>query len=183
MKTGEDARWTDLVDRSGVTDGARLREIAVRAVRLPHAPEDVILCPVDDADARLAHMRSKAPATRAIQAERVFMARTMSRDAVTAAALLVRAVVSNWTAMRGHNAVYDEHERRAVALAEAHLRACGITHGDDIKSAQRQIPRTHIQPPVAHECPVDVVRKAIGQMARQIGNRHVILLGDGPMAD
>lgn len=49
----------------------------------------------------------------------MFIARSLSSDPSTAAAMIVRAVVSNWVAMRGHKRIYDEHERRAVAMAES----------------------------------------------------------------
>jgi len=182
MQKGEDTRWDDLIGRSGAIDGACITGIRVRAARLPGAPEDVVLCPPESSDARLVSMRQGGRAPRTIQAERVFLARTLSSDARTAVAMLVRAVVSNWTAMRGHRAVHDEHERRAVALAETHLSACGIRYDDDILGAQRQISRNQIRPPVAHDGPHDVVRKAIEQIAAQIGGRHVIIMGDGPMA-
>lgn len=119
MTMGDDARWTALVGRSGVIDGARLRGIGISALRMPNAPEDVILCPSDDAAMRLERLRTCPPARRAIQAERMFIARSLSSDPSTAAAMIVRAVVSNWVAMRGHKRIYDEHERRAVAMAES----------------------------------------------------------------
>lgn len=182
MQKGEDTRWEDLLGLSGAIDGARISGIRVRAARIPSASEDVVLCPAESADARLASLRSAGRAARTVQAERVFLSRTLSSDARTAVAMLLRAVLANWTAMRGHRAVHDEHERRALALAETHLSACGIHYDDDILGAQRQITRNQLRPPVAHDGPHDVVRKVIEQIAAQIGGRHVIIMGDGPMA-
>lgn len=183
MNKSEDARWADLLGRSGAIDCARLLGIRVRAAKISVTQEDVILCPAEMADERIRNMRSSVRSARTMQPERMFLSRALSKDASTAAAMLVRAVVANWTAMRGHKKIHDEHERRAVALAEAQLSLNGITYDEEILSAQRQISSNHIKAPVAHDGPHEVIRKAIEQMAKQIGGRHVILVGDGPMAE
>lgn len=182
MDKGKDARWNDLVERSSVIDGACLKGVTVRSAGISQNREDVVLCPSDMADERLRRMQTAGHAARTLQVERVFFSRAFSRDALTATAMLVRAVVSAWTAMRGQSKINNEHEKRAVALAEAQLDLCGISFDDDILSAQRQISRCQIKPPTAHNGPHDVVAKAIEQISRQIGDRHVILIGESPMA-
>lgn len=173
-------QWKELARESGVMDGNGIQGITVRQVPGMDM-DDVVLCPASDADARIAQMGTSRTARR-LNAERMFMARALKHDAETALAILVRAVIGRWVHSRGRIGIDDVHERRAWTLLENHMAAMGQSVAMEVTAGRQQIADTHIKAPISHSGPDDVIRKAVAQLAKQIGGRHVIVMGKSPLA-
>lgn len=173
-------KWNDMLHEAGVIDGKGITGIIVRQVP-GYDADDIILCPCEDADSRIAQL-SGSRGNRRLQAERVFMARALRNDAETAIALLVRAVIGRWVHARGSRTIDNTHERRTWAMLDDHLAAKGLRVDSEVTAGRLQISDTHIKAPIAHEGPIDVIRKAVGQIRKQIDGRHIIVFGTSPLA-
>lgn len=173
-------KWKDLVNEAGIVRDKKLNGITVR--HLPNLDaDDVVLCPISETDKRMMVLKeSRAP--RRMQPERVFMARALKNDAETATALLVRAIIGRWIFSRGKRSPTEGHELKAWTLLNDHLSECGQQTDIDPIAGRHQIPDTYITAPIFHESPADVVKKAIGQLSKQIGTRDIIVFGESPLA-
>ncbi len=180
MNEKKDSRWSELLKSAGIVEKGKINEITVRS-SLSRSGDDVVLCPADQVDARLASM-ARPKAARAPNPERTFLARALRTEAEVAAALLVRAVIGTWVYMRGETGIKDPNEKRVWSLIEAQLLLSGHHVNEEVISGRRQIQHQHIQPPIDHSSPEEVVIKAMKQIKKQISGRHLIVTGESPLA-
>lgn len=172
--------WNEIVREAGVMEGDHIKGIVVR-----HIPsmtgDDVVMCPGDEVKNRISSIAAKGPMRR-MQPERVFLARTLRYDAETAIAFLVRAVMGHWIHARGKTTVEDIHEKNVWRMIEEHLVQKGERVDSTSTAGRKQVSDAYIKAPIAHDGMLDVVRKAMDQMVKQMAGRHVIVLGRSPLA-
>jgi len=174
--------WNDLSTSAGIITNGQITEFQVRQVKTCsgiNGATDLIICDRKDVDSRIAARSSGT--TRSVGPERLYMARAFARDAGTAAALMVRAVIGRWIRDRGWCASHDAHETEALNLIDKHLSDAGVKV-QPIGAPVAQVPATHIVAPIKHEGAVDVLCKAMRQLGRQIDGRVVIVFCHGPEA-
>lgn len=180
MNEKKDSRWSELLKSAGIVEKGKINEITIKC-SLQRSGDDVVMCPADQVEARMASLQRPRP-PRAPNPERAFLARALRTEAEVATALLVRAVIGTWVYMRGETGIKDQHERRVWALIEAQLLLSGQNINADVIAGHRQIQHQHIQPPIDHSGPEDVVIKAMKQIKKQIAGRHLIVMGESPLA-
>lgn len=180
MNDKKDSRWSELLKNAGIVEKGKITEITVKC-SLQRSGDDVVMCPPDQVETRLASLKRPRPA-RAPNPERTFLARALRTEAEVATALLIRAVIGTWVYMRGETEIKDPNERRVWSLIESQLILSGQNINEDVIAGRRQIQHQHIQPPVDHSGPEDVVIKAMKQIKKQISGRHLIVMGKSPLA-